>query len=278
MSFSSSIASIIDAGGFTATAGVVPPNRANATSLIAAAEELKGAVNAVAVCDGGGARMSGLAACVHLSGAGIEPILELTTRDMNRIALQSELLGAASLGVGAVICAPGVHQTLTESKTARGVFDIDHIQLLSTAGEVETDAKLLTGTVTNPFSDPIELQVLGLEKAVRAGAKFVITAPVFHIERFEEWMSIIRDRGLHEKIHLIAGVLPFENKDEALDIREKLRGVDIPDNVVEKIDLNFTAEMIRTLSKIEGVRGIHIHPAGDGRAKRVLDIAGIKVS
>lgn len=271
MSADCNIASLLNSGSFLITVGVVPPTEADATSLIATAQGLKDTAHAVIVSDGGGAHMAGLAACVHLSATGIETVLELSTRDMNRVALQSTLIGAASLGVGAVVCATGVHQRLTDSKESRGVFDIDPIQLLGSANSTG----MLAGTVTNPFSDPIELQVLGLEKAIKAGAKFVITAPVFHIERFNEWMEIVRQRGLHNKIHIIAGVLPLETRDEALDLRERFRGIDIPDNVVERIDLNFAAEIARTLSNTEGVRGIHIHPADDGRAKRLLNVVGI---
>jgi methylenetetrahydrofolate reductase (NADPH) len=274
----SKIANIIESGGFAVTAGIIPPEGPDTAAIAKAAEGLKGKVHAAIVSDGSGVRMSGLAACVHLAAAGIEPVLELSTRDMNRIALESAVVGASSLGVGAVVCAAGVHQALTKSKAARGVFDIDPIQLLVAVNGLQNGAKPLAGMMTNPFSDPVELQVIGLQKAIKAGAKFVITAPVFNIEKFEKWMGIVCEKGLHQQIHIIAGVLPLESRDEALDLRERLRGIDIPDAVVEKINLDFTAEMAKTLSKIEGVRGIHIFASGEGAASRVLDAAGIKAN
>jgi methylenetetrahydrofolate reductase (NADPH) len=268
--------SILKAGGFTVTAGIEPPETADAGPLARAAEALARKVHAVLVSDGDGPRMAGLAACLHLASAGIEPVLELSTRDMNRIALKSTLIGAASLGVGTVVCTAGIHQALTQSRAARGVFDLDPVQLLLAARNIEDGRRLLTGTTTNPFSDPIELQILGLEKAARAGARFVITAPVFNLARLQEWMGLIREKGLHERIHIIAGVLPLSTADEAMELRERYCGLDIPDEIIQSISLDFAAETARELSKLEGIRGIHIHPFGEGRVERVLDAAGIR--
>lgn len=259
------------------TAGVVPPAGADGAALAKSAEGLVGKVHAVVVSDGDGLQMAGLAACVHLGAAGIEAVLELSTRDMNRIALQSTIIGAASLGVGSVVCTPGVHQALTQSKAARGVFDLDPIQLIRLARNLNHGTELMIGTTTNPFSDPMELQVIGLEKAVRAGARFVITSPVFNMDRMNEWMELVRSRGLHEKVHIIAGVLPLETSDEALEMREKYRALDIPDMVVEKIGIDFAAQTAQELSKIDGIRGIHIYASGEGRTEKVLSAAGLKV-
>lgn len=278
MSISSKIASVIEAGGFVVTAGIVPPEAADPGALARAAESLSGKIHAAVVSDCEGARMSGLAAGVHLAKAGIEPVLELTTRDMNRTALQSMLVGAASLGINNVICAPGNHQSLDEkTRSSRGVFDLDPIQLLGLAHNLNHGTELVTGTTTNPFSDPIELQVIVLEKAAASGARFVITSPVFDLEKFEAWMKLVRERGLDKKIHIIAGILPIEGKDEALETREKYRGVSIPDSVVEKVSLDYAVEVIKAVQKIDGVRGIHIYDAGEGRTARVLDSAGIKL-
>lgn len=273
MPINASLAGIIDAGDFAITAGIVPPQNADSAYLSKSAEELSGRVHAVLVSDGDGARMSGLAACVHFASNGIEPILELSTRDMNRIALESTIIGASSLGINSVFCTAGTHQTLTSVKEARGVFDLDPIQLLSAAQSLELTSPTLLGASTNPFSDPVELQILMIEKAVRAGARFAITAPVFDIEKMKVWLEAVRNRGLHEKIFIIAGVLPLETPEEAFELREKFRWLDIPDRVVDKIGIEFTAEMIRELKKLDGIRGIHIHPAGVDRAGRLLDAA-----
>lgn len=275
---SSRITNVVESGGFALTAGVVPPSGADSSSLKTAAQELVGRVQAVVVSDGGEVSMAGLAACMHLSSAGMEPVLELSTRDMNRIALQSVLIGAASIGVSSVICSAGVHQTLTTSKAARGVFDLDPVQLIRTTHNMNHGTDLLIGTIVNPASDPMELQIIGLRKAVQAGARFVITAPIFNMDRMEKWMAMVRDEGLQDKVHIIAGVMPLETSDEALELREKYRAFDIPDKIVEKIGIDFAAETARSLAKVDGVRGIHIYAAGEGRTAKVLDAAGLKIN
>jgi methylenetetrahydrofolate reductase (NADPH) len=269
MIFDSAITEAVDSGRFILTAGINSPKD---TKLLAhTAEELAGNVNTVIVSDGNDAGMASLAACVHLQNAGIQPILELSTRDMNRIALESTIIGASSLGIKSIICTTGVHQTLTHTREARGVFDIDPIQLLLTAQKLRNGARMTAGTTTNPFANPMELHIFTLQKAVHAGAQFVITAPVFDIDRMSRWMELIRDRRLHEKLHIIAGVLPIETSAEALELREKYRWLDIPDKIIEKVNLDFTSEIVQKLVKMDGIRGIHIHPAREGCAKRLLD-------
>lgn len=276
MTISSKIASIVDAGGFVVTAGIVSPEAADPGALAKVAEGLAGKIHAGVVSDCEGGRMNGLAAGVHLAKAGIEPVLELCTRDMNRTALQSMLIGAASLGINSVICTAGNHQSLAEkTKSSRGVFDLDPIQLLRVAHNLNHGTELITGTTTNPFSDPMELQLIVLQKAIDSGATFVITAPVFDLERFGKWMEMLRSRKLHEKIRIIAGILPLETKEEALETREKFRGIVIPDKVIEKINLQFAADIAKEMQKTDGVRGIHIYAAGEGRTAKVLEAAGI---
>lgn len=275
MTTSQTIAGMLQSGGFIITAGIVPPESADGAGFAKSVSSLAGKVHALVVSDCGGTRMAGIAAGAHLAQAGVDAVLELSTRDMNRIALQSTLIGAASLGVSSVICAPGVHQSLTETKSARGVFDLDPIQLMRMAQRLNHGVKLTLGASTNPFSDPVELQVIGLEKAVQSGAKFVITAPVFDMERFNEWMTIIRARKLQDRIHIIAGVLPLETKEDALEIREKFRGISIPDKIIDKIGPGFAVDIVKELAEVDGVKGIHIHPTAEGMAEKLIDAAGV---
>lgn len=275
------------------TAECAPPRGAGTDSLKACASSLAGLVNAIDVteCEDG-VRMSAAAACGHLIAAGAEPILHLLTRDMNRIALQAALLGAASMGVKSVLCTTGRHQALTSSRSARGVFDVDPIQLLTIAngmrknGEladgqpIESKVDFLLGTDTNPFSDPLELQVMTLEKAAAAGANFVITQPVFRLDRFNEWMNLVRERKLHERVCIIAGVLPLESARQATQLAETYSHLDIGGDVLKRLEsttgVALACETVTALRAIDGVRGICIMSGADcGLAKEILTASGI---
>lgn len=231
--------------------------------------------------------MSALAASSHLIGAGAEPILHLLTRDMNRIALQAGILGAASMGIKSILCTAGRHQTLTSSRSARGVFDIDPIQLLGIAdamrktGEfadgqaIDGPIDILLGADTNPFCEPVELQVMTLGKAIAAGADFVITQPVFKLDKFDEWMKLIRDKGLHERAHIIASVMPLSAAREAADGRFDI--VDHPEPVEGRdtmSDIELASTTATALKATEGVRGIYIMSGADAELAKDI-ISGI---
>jgi methylenetetrahydrofolate reductase (NADPH) len=282
----------IRSNGFVVTAECAPPRGAGIDGLAACASSLSGLVNAIDVpeCEDG-VRMSALAACGHLIAAGAEPILHLLTRDMNRIALQAALLGAASMGVKNVLCTAGRHQALTSSRSARGVFDVDPIQLLAIANGMRKNGELadgrpidgkvdfLLGTDTNPFSDPVELQVMTLEKAVAAGADFVITQPVFRLDKFNEWMKLVRDKGLHERVCIIASVLPLASAQQATELAETYRHLDIGGDVLKRLESTtgpaLASETATALKAIDGVRGICIMSGEDGLAKEILTTSGI---
>ena len=266
-------------GEFVVTAECKPPCGAAVDRLKTCAATLGRAVHAISVPESeDGPRLSSLAACAHLAAAGVEPILHLLTRDLNRIALQSAILGASSLGIRNVLCLTGRHQTLTTSSSARGVFDLDQIQLLRVADgmrkegrfadgrQMDSPIELLLGTDTNPFGDPMELQVLALEKAAAAGADFVMTQPVFNMNRFEEWMTLVRERGIHSRTCVIASVMPLTSRDEASALAESRRYLDIPAEIIERLDaadpraagIEMAVETVSRLRKCEGVRGIHL--------------------
>lgn len=265
----SDLAKAIKGGEFILTGECYPPKGADPAGLGECVSQLKGLVQAINVPESeDGPRMSSLAACKHILDAGAEPILHLLTRDLNRIALQSAILGAASLGVKNILCLAGWHQALTSTGDARGVFDIDPIQLLQVADSIRKDGKLsdgepidapidlLLGALTNPFSDPMELQVITLDRAVSAGADFIITQPVFNTSRFEEWMAAVRDRRIHERTCIIATVMPLKSAEDAEALAEKFRGLDIPD--ASAVGAESAARTATFLKGVEGVRGIHV--------------------
>jgi len=244
-----------------------------------------------------GIRMSSLAACIHLAAAGAEPVLHILTRDSNRIALQAMILGAASMGINNIFCTTGRHQVLTSSRSARGVYDIDQIQLLTIADKVRKTGELadgqsidspidmLLGTETNPFSDPMELQVMALEKAIAAGADFIVTAPVFNLEKFNTWMDMLRQRNLVERACVIASVMPILSSQQAADLAQKYSHLDISDDIVRRLDsasdsksagIDLAREIITSLRATDGIRGIHLVTGEDFTlAKEILSISGL---
>ncbi len=269
MTDGSSLAKAIQGGQFVLTGECYPPRGADPASLRECASRLKDLVQAINVPESeDGPRMNSLAACKHVLDSGVEPILHLLTRDLNRIALQSTILGAASLGVKNILCLAGWHQTLTSTGDAKGVFDIDPIQLLQIADSIRKGGKLsdgepidapidlLLGALTNPFSDPMELQVIALDRAVASGADFVITQPVFNTARFEEWMALVRDRGIHERTCIIATIMPLRSADEAKSLADKFRSLDIPD--ASAVGAESAAKTAAFVKGVEGVRGIHV--------------------
>ena len=265
----SDLAQAVKGGKFVVTGECHPPRGADAAGIKECATRLNALVDAVNVIESeDGPRMSSLAACGHVLEAGAEPILHILTRDLNRIALQSTLLGAASMGIRNILCLAGKHQTLTSAGDARGVYDIDPLQLVQVAdtmrrggrlsdGEpLDAPVEMLLGVETNPFSDPLDLQVITLDRAAALGADFVITQPVFNTNRFEEWMGLVRARGIHEKMCVIASVMPLESAEEASAMVAKFRGLDIPDT--SAVGADSAAKTAAFLKGIEGVRGIHV--------------------
>lgn len=272
-------------GRFVVTAECTPPRGADTRRLAECVAKLDGSVAAICAPESeDGVRLCSLAACAHLSKAGAEPVVHLLTRDLNRIALQSAILGAASMGIRNVLCLSGRHQTLTTSRSARGVFDVDPIQFLSIADAMRREGKLadgqqldapvdlVLGTDVNPFSDPLELQVMALEKAVNAGADFVITQPVFNLDRFNAFVSHVRERGIDKKTCVIAGVMPIVSSKDAVRLAEKYLHLDIGDDLVARLDsasdqraagIHAAAETADYVRGIEGVRGVHLMTGED---------------
>lgn len=285
-------ADAIKSGRFVVTGWCTPPRGTNVDDVRACANALKDVTSAIHVpeCEDG-VRMSALAACSHLIAAGAEPILHLVTRDVNRIALQAALLGAASFGVKSVLCTTGRHQALTDSKSARGVFDVDQIQLLAIAdrmrqsGELVSGAKIdggfdmLLGTDTNPFSEPMELAVMTLEKAIAAGADFVVTQPIFDLDRFEAWMQLVRERGLHERVCIIASVMPLASAEQAVDLAGKYSHLRIGEDFIARLSsfsgTQLASDIAKTLKSTDGLRGVCVMGDDCPAAREVILSSGI---
>lgn len=283
------------------TAECIPPCGAGTEIFKSCVDAIGELVNAISVPESeDGVRMNSLAACSHIASAGAEPILHILTRDMNRIALQSMILGAVSMGIKNIFCTTGRHQTLTSSSSARGVFDIDQIQLLKVADDMRKKGELadgspldssidiVLGTDTNPFADPMELQVIALEKAVAAGADFIITQPIFNPEKFNAWVKCIRDRGIDKKTRIIASVMPLTSAQQAVELAKKYNHLDIGDEVVHQLDsasdsrtagIDLAAKTLAAVAGTEGIGGINVMSGSDPTlTKEVLAASGLKRS
>lgn len=284
----SALANKIDSKEFIVTAEYLPRSGAAAQIVEDCARIFKNGPVAVNVSDNHyGVAMSSLAASVILGRAGIEPVYQVVTRDRNRIALQSDLLGAAALGIKNVLCLSGYHQVLTGCPESANVFDIDSIQLLATVKKMSCEGLLLDGTkiegafsmlagaAANPFLKPLELNIMRLKKKVKAGADFIQTQAVFDIEEFQRWLEIARSEGLTEKVAILAGVLPLTGAAEARKLNETFTDFSIPDEIIARLQsagsdeaqlkegIAICAGIIRQLKGLPGLRGIHIFSGGN---------------
>jgi methylenetetrahydrofolate reductase (NADPH) len=274
---------ILSQGEFAVTAECGPPRGADAEIVRKKGKLLNGYVDAVNVTDNQTAivRMSSVAGCTHLLNIGLEPVLQMVTRDRNRIALQSDIMGAYSLGIRNVLCLSGDHQTFGNHPDALNVFDIDSMHLLRTVAtmreegkdmsgyELQEPPRMFIGAAANPFADPFDYRVIRLAKKIDAGANFIQTQCVYNMDRFREWMKLAREEGLTEKVYILAGVTPMKSAGMAKYMAKRVAGMDVPDFMIERMEkvpkekaaaegIKICLETIAELRQIEGVRGVHI--------------------
>lgn len=272
---------ILASGKFAVTAEAGPPKGTSAEVIRKKGELLRRCCDAVNVTDNQTAivRMSSLAGCLLLRQQGIEPVMQMVVRDRNRLALQGDVLGAVALGINNILCLSGDHQKFGNHPTAKGVFDIDSIQLIQTLKMLRDEKKFISGedvsgevpvfigAVANPFADPFEYRVNRLAKKVKAGADFIQTQAVYDVPKFARWMEMLTERGLDKKVHILAGVIPVRSAGMARYMRDYVPGVAVPDEIVtrmEKADnpkeegVRIVLEIIEQLKDMPGVHGIHI--------------------
>ena len=281
----SNLEAVLAAGHFAVTSECGPPRGADVEAVRRKAEALRGAVDACNVTDNQTSvvRMSSIAACKVILDMGLDAVMQMVCRDRNRIALQSDILGAAALGIRNILCLSGDHQTFGDHKTAKNVYDIDSIQLVRAVrrmrddhrllggDEIEGEPRMLVGAAANPFADPFPIRVRRLRKKVEAGAEFIQTQCVYNVPKFREWMGQVRDAGLHERTAILAGVTPLKSYKMAKYMAEKVAGMDIPEHVLDRMKAvpkgkgaaaaegkRIAVETIRELMEIDGVRGVHV--------------------
>lgn len=302
MKTESQLEKVLKEGRFAVTAECGPPKGSDVEILKEKGRSLLGVVDAVNVTDNQTAivRMSSVAACSILKSIGHEPILQMVTRDRNRIALQSDIFGAYALGVRNILCLTGDHQTFGNQKQATGVFDLDSIQLLKTVKDMRDEEKIIggesiqvapkmfIGAAANPFADPLDWRVVRLAKKVNAGADFIQTQCIFNMDRFEKFMSQAIDMGLAEKTYILAGVTPFKSVGMAKYMAEKVAGMDIPDGLIKRMagvpkdkqadeGIKIAVEFINRFREMKGISGIHLMAIEwEHKVPEILELAGLK--
>ncbi|MCX5827653.1 MAG: methylenetetrahydrofolate reductase [Deltaproteobacteria bacterium] len=277
----------LKSGDFVVTAEYLPKAETEGAAIKAALQALKEVPSAVNVADNPfGVVMSSLAASVILAQAGIEPVYQVVTRDRNRIAIQSDLLGAAALGIRNILCLSGYHQTLTDNPESANVYDLDSTQLINVIKKMREQGELLngekingsfpviTGAAANPYLKPVDLNIIRLTQKVAAGAEFIQTHAVFNIDEFQHWFDAVKQAGLAEKTAIIAGVFPLDSAEEAEFLLNKYTEFQIPAGIIERLKstgdrqaqkkegLSICVEIINKLKNMNGLRGIHILSGG----------------
>jgi methylenetetrahydrofolate reductase (NADPH) len=299
MKSGSNLEKILEGGTFGVTAEIGPPQSANPEPLIHHAKMLKGKADAFNLTDNQTAvvRLSSIASAAIIMREGIEPVIQMTCRDRNRIALQSDLFGAAALGIKNVLCLTGDHQIFGNEKGAKNVFDFDSISELQvfdtlrregkqSGGQVITDPpKVYLGCAENPFATPYEFRAARLAKKVAAGADFVQTQAIFDMKMFEKWMDEVRARGLDKKVHILAGVIPMKTAGAARYMKNKVPGMIVPDEIIDRMKkasdpkeegIRLCLEQIEVLKNMKGVHGVHIMAvAWEEIVPRIVESSGL---
>jgi len=282
MNFKSNLEKVLSEAKFAITAEIGPPKGSDPDKIKSKAEMLKGFADAFNITDNQTAvvRLSSFGGSIILLNMGLEPVMQISCRDRNRIALQSDVLGAASIGVRNMLFITGDHQSFGNHPGAKGVFDIDSIQLIKIIKNLRDDGvfqsgdKVLAGKpdifiggAANPFADPLDYRVDRLEKKIDAGVDFIQTQSVFNLDGFNIWMDEVKSRGLDKKVHILAGITPLKSLKMTERMKFHVPGVDIPDEIYNRMKksdddkkdgFEIALSLINEVKKIKGIHGIHI--------------------
>jgi methylenetetrahydrofolate reductase (NADPH) len=246
----SNLERVLRAGHFAVTGELGPPQNADPAIIREKAEILKGNCDAANITDNQTAivRMSSIAAGAILVQMGLEPIIQMVCRDRNRLAMQSDLLGAYALGIRNLLCLSGDHQTFGNHPNSKNVFDLDSVQMVQMVTQMRDDKifqcgdpikglepRFFIGAAAAPFADPIDYRPYRLMKKVNAGANFIQTQLIYDVEAFKTFMQKVRDLGLHERTFILAGVGPLKSPGMARYMKESVPGILVPDEILERM-------------------------------------------
>ncbi|MCX5870121.1 MAG: acetyl-CoA decarbonylase/synthase complex subunit delta [Deltaproteobacteria bacterium] len=282
MKSGSNLERVLRAGEFAVTGELGPPKNGNPEVVREKARLLKGHVDAVNItdCQTAIVRMSSIAAGLITQNEGVEPVIQMTCRDRNRIGMQSDILGAQALGLKNLLCLTGDHQKFGNHPGSKGVFDMDSIQMLGMVKAMRDEKRfqcgeeiksgeprLFLGAAANPFAHPFEYRAVRLGKKVAAGADFIQTQIIYNVEKFTRFMEMVRDLGLDEKVYILAGVTPPKSVGMARYMKSSVPGMDVPDEVIRRMQdakdkqeegINICVDIIRQVKEIKGVAGVHV--------------------
>ncbi len=283
MKTESRLEKILSAGKLAVTSECGPPRGALPDKVREKAEMLRGYVDAVNVTDNQTAmvRMSSWAASIIIKQMGLDPVLQMVCRDRNRLAMQSDIIGAYSFGINTMLCLSGDHPKFGDHPMAANVYDLDSVQMIQMVKKMRDEGKfqggadiagppkMFIGAAANPFADPFELRVMRLAKKVKAGVDFIQTQCIYNLDKFEKWMQGVRDRGLDEQVHILAGITPMKTAAMARYMKNKVPGMDVPDELVKRMEgvpkdkqaeegIKIAVESIERLKTVKGVHGFHI--------------------
>jgi methylenetetrahydrofolate reductase (NADPH) len=279
----SNLEKVLTAGHFAFTGELGPPRGTDVKEVREKAAFLKGSVDAVNITDNQTAmvRMASWAASLILLQEGLEPNYQMVCRDRNRLAMQADILGAYAHGIRNMLCLSGDHCQFGDHPTAKGVFDIDSMQLISAVKQMRDDGKFLSGAdignppkifigaAANPFADPFEWRVHRLAKKISAGVDFIQTQCIYNMDKFRKWIQQANDMGLTEKVYILAGVTPMKSIGMAKYMKNKVPGMDVPDEIIKRLQgaekgkvaaegIKIACEQIEEFKEMEGVHGVHL--------------------
>ena len=294
----SNLERILAAGHFAVCGEMSPPQHADPAIIAKKCGYFKDVVDAVNLTDNQTAivRMSSVMSSMFVLKGGCEPLMQMTCRDRNRLAQQSDILGAYAAGVKNCLCLTGDYMSFGNHPDAKGVFDLDAVQLIYTLAEMnagrflcgdemKSPPKMFIGGAANPFAEPLDLRVIRLGKKIAAGAHFIQTQPVFDMPRFEKWMSLVRDEGFDELVYILAGVMPVKSVKALLYMKADVPGMSIADEYIKRMEsaedpkeegVAICVETIKRLREIPGVKGVHIMPVmWESMTPRIVEEAGL---
>lgn len=301
MKSESNLEKVLRAGHFAFTGELGPPRGTDAEEVKKKAAHLKGMVDSVNITDNQTAmvRMASWAASLILIGEGMEPNYQMVCRDRNRLAMQSDILGAYALGIRNMLCLSGDHQQFGDHPYAKGVFDIDSMQLIGMVkkmrdegkflggDDIEVPPKIFIGAAANPFADPFEWRVHRLAKKINAGVDFIQTQCIYNMEKFREWVKQANDMGLTEKVYILAGVTPMKSLGMARYMKNNVPGMDVPDDVINRLKgaekgkaaeegIKMACEQIEEFKEMEGIAGVHLMAIEwEHRVPEIAERAGV---
>ena len=272
---------VLRAGQFAVTAELAPPDSADPEDVYRRARIFDGCVDAINATDGSGANchMSSLAVCALLTRVGYAPVMQISCRDKNRIAIQGDILGGAAMGVCNILCLTGDGVQAGDHPQALPVFDLDSMSLLETARTLRDEhhflsgrkisfaPRVLLGAAENPFARPMDWRATRLAKKVAAGAQFIQTQYCYDVPVLKEFMRQVEEFGLLDKVFILVGVGPFKSAKAADWMRTHVPGVHVPDAVIERLKgakdqalegRKFCTELIQEIRDIRGVHGVHL--------------------